>query len=103
MRSSAAILLLLCACASDPLKGDHLAWLTFLGAVPNELGGIYSVDGHPAPGGTMRVSPGKHVIEFSCPGYMYTDNAPQLKATFEAGKSYEMSCDGTKPSIRIKE
>jgi hypothetical protein len=74
-----------------PTPGDALA------------GGIWSVDWEElqgAPVGAATLRPGKRVIGYTCPGFLFVDNPPELRFRFASGIKYFLSCDGRTPTVR---
>jgi len=63
--------------------------------------GITSVDGlgmQNGPARSLRLKPGKHVLGYDCPGWLYVDDRPRLSHEFAAGAIYELDC-GKEPHI----
>lgn len=50
----------------------------------------------------MRVRPGKRTVYYRCPGTITMDEQPNLRASFQAGATYVLQCDGTAASVQMR-
>ncbi len=72
-------------------------------AVNKQSDGVWSIDKKYLPSGPAQVvyvAPGRRKIGYNCPGFLFMDNPPTLEHNFEAGKLYEIVCDGER-AIRL--
>ena len=92
-----------CATASQNLDSTNSAELAFAKVVsPGGLPGSFdSLDGKRIEGRplTIRVPPGEHVIEYSCPNVLSVDFQASTKASFVAGRQYLLECGANQPGV----
>ena len=65
--------------------------------MPDRVGGIFVVDGHPVSKENRHLvylKPGVHGIRYMCPGWHYIDGLPGIRFEFSIGKRYKFVCAG---------